>query len=158
VSTQNDQQFFGTALMVFGALVAITVLIIIAANIAGGGPDELHPEDVVRIENRLRAPATVITDPEMLVATRAAATRDPLPATAVNDRYCAACHANGILNAPVTGQKAAWEARLAEFGLEGLVDHAINGIRQMPARGGNPDLSDDEMRQTVQYMLEQSGL
>lgn len=160
MSTQNDKQFFGTALLVLGALIAFTITIIIIAGIASGGDDELRPEQVARIENRIKSPATVITDPEMLLAASGGGetVREPLEASVVNERYCAACHATGVLNAPVTGRNGDWAPRLAAHGLDGLVDHAINGFGAMPARGGNPDLSDDEMRATVEYLLSQSGI
>lgn len=69
---------------------------------------------------------------------------------------CAACHATGALNAPKIGDKAAWEPRIKE-GLDHLVQNAIRGIRQMPARGGNPDLTDAEVLRAVVLMANQSG-
>ncbi len=69
---------------------------------------------------------------------------------------CAACHATGALNAPKIGDKAAWAKRIAN-GLDALATNAIKGIRQMPARGGNPDLSDEDMRRAVIAMANQSG-
>lgn len=161
MSTQNDKQFFGTALLVLGALVAFTATIIIIASLASRGDGELRPEQVARIENRIKAPVTVITDPDMLLATSGgdeAAAREPLEASVINERYCTVCHATGVLAAPVTGQAADWSARLAAHGLEGLIEHSINGFGAMPARGGNADLSDEEMRATVEYLLSQSGL
>src|SRR5476651_404447 len=57
----------------------------------------------------------------------------------VVDAVCSACHATGALNAPKIGDKAAWAPHLGA-GLENLTQNAIKGVRQMPARGGNPDL------------------
>ncbi|KAB7624030.1 cytochrome c5 family protein [Alkalilimnicola sp. S0819] len=87
----------------------------------------------------------------------AAAASGPMSAEQINGQVCAACHASGVLGAPVTGEQSDWAPRLAQ-GFEVLVDHAINGIRAMPPRGGNSALSDEEVRDTVAYMLEQSGL
>jgi cytochrome c5 len=70
---------------------------------------------------------------------------------------CAACHATGVLNAPRIGDKKAWAARL-KSGEATLVKNAINGIRQMPARGGNAGLSDNEIARAVSYMANQSGV
>ncbi|MBB5390124.1 MULTISPECIES: cytochrome c5 family protein [unclassified Herbaspirillum] len=69
---------------------------------------------------------------------------------------CAACHAAGVAGAPKVGDEAAWKARLAE-GYDKLVSHAINGLRAMPPKGGNPDLDDIEIQRTVVYMANQSG-
>jgi cytochrome c5 len=70
---------------------------------------------------------------------------------------CAACHATGVLGAPKLGDKAAWEPRLAQ-GFDTLAQHAIRGFKNMPARGGNASLTDDQMKGAVTYMLEKAGL
>ena len=69
---------------------------------------------------------------------------------------CAMCHAAGLMNAPKIGDKAQWEPRIAQ-GYETLVKHAINGIRTMPAKGGNPALTDGEIAAAVLDMANQSG-
>jgi cytochrome c5 len=75
---------------------------------------------------------------------------------AVYTATCAACHDSGMAGSPKTGDKAAWAARLAQ-GYDTLVTHAINGIRTMPAKGGNPDLDDLEVARAVVFMTNQSG-
>lgn len=75
---------------------------------------------------------------------------------AVVETVCAACHASGALNAPKIGDKTAW-GKLTGRGLEPLTVSAIKGVRQMPARGGNPDLTDVEVARAVVYMANQSG-
>lgn len=69
---------------------------------------------------------------------------------------CSACHAAGLMNAPKFGDAGAWKPRIAQ-GQKTLVSHAINGIRQMPARGGNASLTDLEVERAVVYMANQSG-
>lgn len=69
---------------------------------------------------------------------------------------CAMCHAAGMMNAPKIGDKAQWEPRIAQ-GYETIVKHAIEGIRTMPARGGNPALTDLEMARAVVHMANASG-
>jgi len=73
----------------------------------------------------------------------------------VYQAHCASCHAEGVAGAPKTGDKDAWSAKIAA-GMEQLVQNAINGIGSMPAKGGNPNLSDEEVRAAVEYMVEQS--
>jgi cytochrome c5 len=69
---------------------------------------------------------------------------------------CAACHGTGAAGAWKFGDKAAWAPHLKE-GLEALAKNAINGIRAMPPRGGNPDLSDLEVTRAVVYMGNAAG-
>jgi cytochrome c5 len=69
---------------------------------------------------------------------------------------CAACHATGAAGAPKVGDAGAWGPRIKQ-GYDTLVQHAIQGIRAMPAKGGNPDLDDLEVAGAVVYMANQSG-
>jgi cytochrome c5 len=69
---------------------------------------------------------------------------------------CAACHASGAAGAPKVGDASAWSNRIGQ-GYETLVSHAVQGIRAMPAKGGNPDLDDLEVARAVVYMANQSG-
>jgi len=69
---------------------------------------------------------------------------------------CASCHDTGEVGAPRIGDRQAWKARIAE-GRRMQVRMAIRGIRKMPPRGGNPDLSDREVEAAVVYLLNQSG-
>lgn len=69
---------------------------------------------------------------------------------------CAKCHVTGEMNAPKIGDKAAWSKR-TEQGLTGLTAHALNGIRNMPAHGGNPGLTDHEIQKAITYMVNHSG-
>ena len=69
---------------------------------------------------------------------------------------CNACHATGVLNAPRIGNAGDWGPRIAQ-GYETLVKHALDGIRTMPARGGNADLSDAEVAGAVAYMANKAG-
>jgi cytochrome c5 len=72
------------------------------------------------------------------------------------EAVCGACHISGALNAPKIGTRAEW-GKLIALGLPRLTQSAIKGVRQMPARGGNPDLSDIEIERAIVYMADQSG-
>lgn len=65
---------------------------------------------------------------------------------------CAKCHQPGKEGAPRIGDRPAWTPRLAK-GLDGLVTSAVHGHGGMPARGGMPDLSRDEIRGAILYMF-----
>jgi cytochrome c5 len=75
---------------------------------------------------------------------------------AVYTAVCAACHGTGAAGAPKLGDGGAWTARIAQ-GYDTLVQHAVQGIRAMPAKGGNPDLDDIEVARAVVYMANQGG-
>ncbi|HEY9210475.1 MAG TPA: c-type cytochrome [Methylotenera sp.] len=104
------------------------------------------------------APAAEVKAAEPVVAAAAA----PAPAVAgksgeeVYKAVCAMCHATGLMNAPKFGDKAQWEPRIKQ-GYDTLVTHANKGIRTMPAKGGNPSLSDAEVAGAVKYMANASG-
>src|SRR3954471_10085449 len=74
----------------------------------------------------------------------------------VVDSTCSACHATGALKAPKIGDAAAW-GPLIKDGHEHLTEMAIKGIRAMPPRGGNPQLTDQEIARAVAYMANQAG-
>ena len=75
---------------------------------------------------------------------------------AVYAATCAACHDSGMAGAPKTGDNGVWGARLAQ-GYDTLLKHAIEGIRAMPAKGGNPDLDNLEVERAVVFMANKSG-
>ena len=77
-------------------------------------------------------------------------------AEAVYTAICAACHTSGAAGAPKLGDAGAWAPRIAQ-GYDTLVKHAIEGIRLMPAKGGNPDLDNVEVARAVVYLANQSG-
>lgn len=65
---------------------------------------------------------------------------------------CKVCHAQGINGAPILGNLAMWKNR-KDQPLETLVSHAIEGYGLMPAKGGNTELTEDEIREAIQFML-----
>lgn len=71
----------------------------------------------------------------------------------IYNNACQACHMAGAAGAPqlVASQ---WEGRIGK-GVDTLVSHAIDGFNAMPAKGGRSDLSDEQVRASVEYMLAQ---
>lgn len=72
---------------------------------------------------------------------------------------CVACHGAGIAGAPKLDEKGQWATRIAK-GVDTLYASAVNGVQgsagAMPAKGGNPALSDAEVRAAVDYMVARS--
>src|SRR5450830_589174 len=75
---------------------------------------------------------------------------------AIYTTTCVACHGTGAAGAPKFGDAGAWGARIAQ-GYDTVVKHAIEGLRAMPAKGGNPDLDDVEVARAVVYMANHAG-
>lgn len=70
---------------------------------------------------------------------------------------CEGCHGYGIAGAPIPMQSNDWDFRIGK-GKAVLYDHAINGFfgpgdTMMPERGGNPELTDDEVKSAVDYVV-----
>ena len=69
---------------------------------------------------------------------------------------CVACHGAGIAGAPKLGDKSQWAKHIAK-GRDTLYASAVNGVQgstgAMPPKGGNPALSDAEVRAAVDYMV-----
>jgi len=72
---------------------------------------------------------------------------------------CVACHDAGLAGAPKLGDKSQWAKHIAK-GVDALYASAVNGVQgsaaAMPPKGGNPALSDAEVRAAVDYMVARS--
>ena len=71
---------------------------------------------------------------------------------------CIACHLTGVAEAPKLDDKAAWESRLAALGMDGLVQSVTAGKGAMPPKGGFMNLTEDDLRNAVAFMLGKAGL
>ena len=105
------------------------------------------------------APAAATPEHDHATHMAAPASAPPAPASAgaaegkkVYDTTCVVCHGAGIAGAPKVGDKAAWAPRIAQ-GVNVLFTHAQNGLNAMPARGGNKELSDAQLRAAIDYMV-----
>ncbi len=80
-------------------------------------------------------------------------------AKSVYEATCTACHGFGVAGAPRPGDKADWVVRITQ-GIEVLYAHAIDGFSGqtgfMPPKGGFPDLSDEQIKAIVDYMVAES--
>lgn len=154
---QHDKAFIKTFLAVLGFLGAFTVSIWAIAHTIGGH-EPVEGETRARIEERIKPLGQVATDASQLVAMTApaAAARAPMSGEEVVTKVCSACHGAGVLGAPKIGDKAEWAKRKAA-GMSALMASSMKGKNQMPARGGDPSLTDDEIKAAVEHMLKQSG-
>jgi cytochrome c5 len=90
------------------------------------------------------------------VAAAAAATdAGAVDGEAVYKQACFSCHAAGVAGAPKLGDAADWAPRIAQ-GVDVLHQHSLQGIRAMPPKGGFMNLSDDQVKAAVDYMVSQT--
>mgnify|MGYP006275788925 CR=1 FL=1 len=82
----------------------------------------------------------------------AAAGAATLDGKGVYEKVCVACHGSGVAGAPKLGDKAAWASRVKQ-GQDVLYEHALKGIRTMPAKGGAPDMADAQIKSAVDYLV-----
>jgi cytochrome c5 len=147
-------------LMVVSLLALAGALVFLLSHLVGFlgqlGLGERHPAPAVAetADQRMAPVGRVV----VAAIDRDAAPADARPAAEVYRSVCAACHDTGAANAPKVSDGAEWAKRLDEKGLDTLVSHAINGFQGMPARGGNPNVTDEEVQTTVVHMLAEAGI
>jgi cytochrome c5 len=166
---KTDKQFFLTFLGVTGVLIFLTVVVLVAAKLIGasGSSAEKSTAQIRMAEQRIQpvgkvrlksAPAQAIPVAAAAAADTAGAAQDTQDTgTRVYNSSCQACHAAGVAGAPKVGDSAAWGPRIAQ-GIQALYAAGLNGKGPiMLPKGGNPDLSDEEVKAAVDYMVKLSN-
>ena len=168
----RDQKFFDMYSLVIGILAAAALAILVLAMKVSDLTQGVYTRDTdeyqAAVAERIRPFGQVYLPGEEQQASGATVetAEEPAPVAAalsgpqVYNEACLACHGAGIGGAPVLGDVAGWQPRIAQ-GMDVLRDHAINGytgsVGYMPAKGGRVDLSDDEVANAVDYMVEESS-
>jgi len=146
---KTPKQLIVVVLLAF--LVPITVIGLLSQLFTSGRRDA-H-EDEQRVLERIKPFGTV-------VIAQATGPHGSLTGEQVFAQVCKTCHETGLAGAPKVGDKAAWGPRIAE-GEKSLVQHAIHGYQGktgvMPPKGGNSDLTDEEVHRAVVYLANQAG-
>jgi cytochrome c5 len=169
MSKEQDRVFFRNFSLSLGIIAVMMVVFYIIAQYAGSN-DEAEAKMRASKVAEITEPVGQVTavGEEVEEATEevvADASADGGEASGdvgqkVYDGLCVNCHGIAALAAmiPQTGDAPAWEARVAK-GIDALYDSAINGFTgdmgMMPGKGGNPALSDDEVKAAVDYMINQ---
>ncbi len=160
MDSQKSGKFFVGSFIIF--LIIFGLSKVILATMQDVADHAVAPESMAAaaIEKRIKPVA------QEYVGTAPAAAKPAAPAAATKTetasaggkgkqivtQICSMCHRTGMMNAPKLGNKDDWAPRI-EKGKETLYDHAMNGFNMMPARGGHPDLSDEDVKAAVDYML-----
>ncbi len=138
-------------LVIPGAILAFTLIISLIAKSYGVANAPAEPAAVTAASDENIKPEATVE-----VAAADAGPHVDKSGEEVVKAVCAMCHGAGLMNAPKIGDKGQWAPRIAQ-GYDLLVKHAIDGIRSMPARGGNPALTDGEIANAVVNMANASG-
>lgn len=165
--SEQDRIFLKNFALVLAGLMVFTLVIIVIAwnlnDLANRPPD---PSRDAIIAQRVAPVGDVYTggdDPSARPQPLAAAPPPPkapfggsLDGGLIYAEVCAACHTQGVAGAPRL-VASAWEERLAK-GTDTLVRHAIEGYQgsagYMPPRGGRTDLTDAQVRASVEWMID----
>lgn len=139
---------------VLAGLLAPLLAIVLIVQLVLGIQAEHQPDTTSEVAQK--ATLKRIKPFAQLVALDANAPRVEKSGQAVYDAVCVSCHGSGALGAPRFDNRGDWAGRLGQ-GYDTLVKHAIEGIRQMPARGGDSDLSDIEVARAVAYLGSSAG-
>lgn len=84
---------------------------------------------------------------------------DPEAGKKIFREYCSTCHGKEPvidIQAPRINDKKAWKKR-KKLGISTLLKKTIEGAKAMPARGGCFECSDDQLRETIRYILKKSS-
>ena len=145
------------------AVVGVGVYLLASHVNAGFRATQEAPEAVAarvapvgKVNDTGAAVAVASTAPAPAVAAASAAPVASGPGEAAYNKVCFACHAQGIAGAPKHGDAEAWAPRIAQ-GVDTLHKHAVEGFQGkagvMPAKGGAADLSDDDVKAAVDFMV-----
>jgi len=152
-SEYKGSTFWQLILVIPGSILAFTLIISLIAKSSGiaNAPVEVKASaDVAQVEANIKPVAVV-----ELAAADAGPHVDKSGEEVVK-AVCSMCHGAGLMNSPKIGDKEAWKPRVAQ-GYDTLVSHAVQGIRAMPAKGGNASLSDAEVAGAVKFMANAVG-
>ncbi|MDQ6648351.1 MAG: c-type cytochrome [Pseudomonadota bacterium] len=171
--SKSDQSFLRQFLIMIVGLTSLTFLLIfVAMAIYSREPKETNPNQAADTAARI-APAGAVyagntgraaMQAAAEAATKAAASHVAYGGTTdgkeIFNHLCTSCHTSGVAGAPKVGNKAMWAPRVAQ-GIDTLVKHAIEGYHgpdgnYMPAKGGNPALTDEQVTNAVHWIVDQA--
>lgn len=152
----SSSSFWQLIIAIPGSILGFTLLIALLAHFLGPTKTETTPAPAEQAAaTATKAEENIAPEAKVEVAEAAGAHVDKSGEEVVK-AVCAMCHEAGLMAAPKIGDASQWGPRIAQ-GYETLVKHAEEGIRNMPARGGNPALTDGEIANAVAYMANQGG-
>lgn len=146
---KTPKQLIVTVILAFVVPIAIIILLVnmvASGSKVGAGSDTLSTEAVTKRIAPVAGFALVDANAPKVFKT----------GEQVFQAVCTACHTAGVAGAPKVGDNAAW-APFIQSGFDAMMNVALHGKGGMPAKGGNPTLSDFEVARAVVYMANKSG-
>ncbi len=163
----QDQNFLNLFMVVIGALIFVTVVLIFVARALAANSQlawvKEDPAFALAVDERIRPAGRVALPGDepagdalaVVAAEVAAPVAAKLSGEQVYNAACFACHGAGVGGAPKLGDAAAWAPRRGQ-GTTTLNKHALEGFQgkagYMPPKGGRVDLSDEEIIEAVAFM------
>jgi len=105
------------------------------------------------ILERIKPIGEVRIDSSIVVASSESSGKAERSGEEIYSANCQGCHSSGVMGAPKFASLEDWAPRI-DLGLDKLTLSAITGKGGMPARGTCMNCSDNEIKLTVQYMLD----
>ena len=87
-------------------------------------------------------------------ATASASPSDDRSGKQIYDQFCFVCHATGVSEAPLLGDRAQWQPRI-DKGMDAMLAVSLAGLNLMPPKGACIDCSEAELRAAIQHMIDQ---
>ena len=134
---------------------ALAMIFIGYKSFTSMGSDSSHSNTIVdnSVLERIKPVGEVRVDTSTMVASAESTETAERSGEEIYNSKCAGCHNSGIMGAPKYAALADWSSRI-DLGLDKLTASAIAGKGGMPARGTCMDCTDNEIKVTVQYMLD----
>lgn len=153
------RQFSG---VIAGFMVLTIALIFLARYMQPESDKDANPSQGILAEQRItpvgavrsgEAGAAALAEAQAAAVQAVPAEEVVVDGPSVYGGLCKTCHDAGVAGAPIKGPEQMGQ-RLADKGMDALVQNAINGLNAMPPRGGNPSLTDEQILAAVEFMLE----
>ena len=168
---KRDQKFFDMYSLVIGILAIFALGILVLAMKMSDVTQGLYTTDSeeyqAAVKERIQpfgqiylpGEEAAASAPQVVPAEQPEPVATAMSGPQVYNSACIACHGSGIGGAPVVGEAIAWAGRIAQ-GSDMLYEHAISGFTGetgfMPEKGARMDLSDDEVKGAVDFMVAES--
>ena len=159
----EDQKFLRKfSAVIVGFIILTAALVVLAFFMTSESDFDANPSQALLTEKRIspvsgvrvgEEGAAALAQAQEAAAPAVAANTGPADGATVYGGICMSCHDAGVAGAPIKGSEQMAQ-RLEEKGMDMLVSNAINGINVMPAKCGNPALTEEEIRAAIEIMTQ----